>query len=86
MFKNNGYDKVVSFPENSEFNKKCINILNKFNSFNVQPLKFSSNNSHVESFVLPKLGNNKLASRKSSDLISSSSILKKYSFDVSSIS
>ena len=37
MFKNNGYDKVVSFPENSEFNKKCINILNKFNSFNVQP-------------------------------------------------
>ena len=36
-FKNNGYDKIVRFPEADDFNKKCIDVLNKFNGFNVQP-------------------------------------------------
>ena len=28
MFKDNGYDEVVSFPEVDEFNEKCKSILN----------------------------------------------------------
>ena len=37
MFKSNGYDKVVRFPRDGKFNKKCIDILSKFNGFKFQP-------------------------------------------------
>ena len=37
MFKNNDYKTTVSFLESDDFNKKCFNILNKFNNFNNRP-------------------------------------------------
>jgi hypothetical protein len=37
MFKDNGYDEVVGFPEADEFNEKCMSILNEFNEFKFQP-------------------------------------------------